>query len=255
MKVFAVLGLLISTVACGSAEVSKHQFMQDNDLWMQDCISCEANTMTEELFDSIIQAGMDVYTPIAKENNETIIINGKWTDSTVNANCLRSGKKVTINQFGGLARREEVNAEGFAIVMCHELGHAYGGAPYVQVSNKMAAEGQSDLYSTKDCFGKIQALVPALQVKKEDYSPYVLNKCTEVFGADNIRCLNGLSGSQTLGNLLATLMKEKLPDFETPDATIVSKTNVSYPKTTQCRLDTYHAGIFDLERPKCWFFQ
>lgn len=253
MKVLAILGLLASTVACGSD--SYNQFAPDNDLYLQDCLNCEsAGGVNEQEFKDIIQAGMDIYSPIAEANNETLIINGKWTDSTVNANCQRSGGKVTVNQYGGLARRPEVNPAGFAIVMCHELGHAYAGAPYISMFSKMSAEGQSDYYSTKECFDKIQALVPKLQVKQDFYENYINENCIDKSSeTSDIRCLNGLDGSHALGNLLATLMEEPLPAFETPDPTVVTVTELSYPATVQCRLDTYAAGIFKAKRPACWF--
>jgi len=253
MKVLAILGLLVSTVACGSD--SYNQFAPDNDLYLQDCLNCEsAGGVNEQEFKDIIKAGMDVYTPIAEANDETLIINGRWTDSTVNANCQRSGGKVTVNMYGGLARRQEISPAGFAIVLCHEIdGHAYSGAPYISPFNKMSAEGQSDWAATKGCFEKIQALVPELQIQQETYESYILNKCTEIFGENNIRCLNGLEGSQSLGNLLATLMKEPLPSFETPDPTVVTVTELSYPATVQCRLDSYAAGVFKDKRPACWY--
>ena len=42
-------------------------------------------------------------------------------------------------------------------------------------------------------------------------------------------------------------------DFAKPDATVVKKTITTYPRTVQCRMDTYLNGIFQLPRPACWF--
>ena len=75
----------------------------------------------------------------------------------VNANCMRNNGVVTVNMYGGLARRPEVTPEGFALVLCHELGHAYGGTPYIFQQAQIAAEGQADYYGEQTC---LKALLP-----------------------------------------------------------------------------------------------
>lgn len=205
------------------------------------------------MFNKIIDAGLEVYKPFADRNNETLTINRKWDDSTVNANTSRFFGSVTLNMYGGLARRPEVTAEGFALVMCHELGHAYGGTPYIQEWQKMSAEGQSDYYGAKEC---LQKVLPKVEMPSVTATSYTERRCKErgAIGTDvyNI-CIRQLDGSQSLGKLLAAIKKVPEPNFETPDTTVVTQTELSYPKTIQCRLDSYHNGTLLLDRPKCWF--
>jgi hypothetical protein len=230
-----------------------HSFVEDNDLWKEDGMF-EKESMTQAEFDMIIDNAYTVYAPIAKSKNNSLTINHKWDDSTVNANCSNMGGRVTINMFGGLARRPEVTREGFALVLCHELGHAFGGAPYVNPIFKLSAEGMSDYYGAGTCMSQI------LKTLATDVVPvatdFMRTKCEEKHGANTegyTTCLRQLDAGQSLGNLLAVLKKEGTPNYETPDPTVVSKTLPSYPATIQCRLDTYGAGSLELPRPACWF--
>lgn len=257
--VFALSALIISS--CGVATPAAQSFMPDNDLWKEDCLECKNGAMTQALFNEICDAGKKAFSEETRANNERMVINKKWTDSTVNANVCRGcvPGEVTINMFGGLSRRQEVNLSGFAIVLSHELGHAYGGAPYINASRKMSAEGQADWYSTLEAYRRIYALVPALQNESGDYGSFIEEVCKVPGMMEDSepvmdkRCMNSLLGGKGLATLLANLMQEPIPQFETPDPTVVTSTQLSYPETVQCRLDTYVAGTLDKSRPLCWF--
>ena len=256
MKLFSLIVSGVALVAATSAFASSEMrsFAPDNDLWQEDNLESIPH-VTEELFNKVIDAALTVYNPIAKENHESLKVNRRWTDSTVNANCRRSGGAVEINMYGGLARRDEVTPDAFALVLCHELGHAYGGAPYIQVSSKMAAEGQADYYGSSACLDAVYKVLPPnpSMIHTTDYTQ---QKCSERASAnsdDYNTCLRQLSAGQGLGNLLSALMKQDAPNYETPDPLVVKKTELSYPSTVQCRLDTYHNGILNMARPACWY--
>jgi hypothetical protein len=255
------LGLLASAflavlVSCGANAAS---FMPENDLWKEDCLGCESIGMTQELFQKIVDAGKQAYAPNAKANKEKLIINAKWEDPTVNANCGRQFGMVTVNMYGGLFRRPEMSPEGFALVLGHELNHAYGNAPYYPQSNKLSAEGQADYMATKDAYVKIAKLVPELN--QEIFSTdFIKNVCKNVKKTkknmmDSANCEHSLLGGQSLGNLLAALGGDPMPNYETPDPYVTDVTLTSYPATTQCRLDTYLAGTLGNSRPTCWFLK
>lgn len=234
------------------------KFMPENNLWQEDCIEClNATGITEIQFNAIIAAGKKAYASNAKANGEQLIINAKWTDSTVNADCSRYNGIVEVNMYGGLARRKEITPEGFALVLGHELNHAYGGTPFYSGTDHMSAEGQADYMSTKDAFAKIAAFVADLQ-KTIPVDNFIKNTCTKAYGVEANNkyrdCLHALSGGQSLANLLAVL-NDETANYSTPDKTVVKKTLESYPKTTQCRMDTYLAGELLSPRPKCWFYK
>ena len=154
--------------------------------------------------------------------------------------------------YGGLARRNEVTPDGFALVLCHELAHAYGGKPYVSPSNQIAAEGQADYFGAQSC---LHALLPKIATYEAHKSTdaYIDSRCKTT--ADYALCVRQLEAGQSLGRLLASMQKTDVPDYQTPDPTVVDRTLLSYPKTIQCRIDTYHNGTLNMPRPACWFKQ
>ncbi|MBF0206704.1 MAG: hypothetical protein HQK53_07420, partial [Oligoflexia bacterium] len=93
-------------------DVNLKQFMPDNDLWMEDdhYKNFQPN-VNQVMFNKIIQAGRDAYASNAPT------INANWDDPTVNASTMKIFGMVTINMYGGLARRPEIIPEGFAIVL------------------------------------------------------------------------------------------------------------------------------------------
>lgn len=246
--VFALSALIISS--CGVAAPAAQSFMPDNDLWIP-VDAKEVSSVTQDLFNKIIDAGTKAYSQEARDNRETIQIQKLWSSGTVNADVRRSGNSVIIRMYGGLARAKEITPSGFSLVLCHELGgHAYGGAPYIYPQGKLSAEGQADYMSTKECYRRIYALVPEMQEENEQYEEYISNNCAN----EDVACKNGLVGAKGLGQLLSSLMQEEnLPTFETPDPYVAPETMLSYPKTAQCRLDSYVAGMFQQVRPVCWF--
>lgn len=253
LVILAILSFFILVLTVSASETAKftkivyEKSMPENDLWKYDCLNCKSTTgLDEEMFNKIIDVAYEQYRPLADANNEQLVINKNWTDATVNADCSRNWGTVEVNMYGGLARREEITAEGFALVLCHELSHAYGGIPYIRVSSKMSAEGQSDYMSTRECAKKVfKELGEDLRGTPTSFMTKACKK--------NAICLSSLIGGQSLGNLLATIKSESIPNFETPDPLVVTKTNLSYPATVQCRLDTYLNGALGKDRPLCWY--
>jgi hypothetical protein len=247
--------IALSTFASAQAAPSMQtQFAEDNDLWMEDSLMADSN-VTKEMFEKIIAAGKAAYEPFAMKNNESLTINNRWDDSTVNANCGRQFGGVTVNMYGGLARRQEVTPDAFALVLCHELGHAYGGTPYIQTFSRMSAEGQADYYGSKECLDLVLKEIPAdpAMVTPTDYMKQRCNQHAAEGTEANALCIRKLVAGQGLGNLLSVLKKVTAPNYETPDPLVVRKTELSYPSTVQCRLDTYLAGGIGQARPACWF--
>ena len=234
--------LLATASSCGGQPTS---FMPENDLHLEDVYFKSA--AGEEMFDRIIDIAAEEYRGLADDNNERLIINKRWNDSTVNADVSRRWGTVYINMYGGLYRRPEVTPEAFALVVCHELGHAYGGSPYIYRSTEMSAEGQADYYGARECLRRVISHFEETPEAAEMDLPYAEDVCEEE------GCVRGLKAGYGLGWLLQALTGEDSVSYETPDETEVSETELSYPATTQCRLDTYRAGILYEERPRCWF--
>jgi len=243
---------LIASLCLLSCGAKAESIFPDNNLHLYDSLNAETG-IQESTFNQIINAAADSYQAEATQRNERLIIHKRWTDKTVNANVSRSAKyggAVTINMFGGLARRQEMTPAGFAIVLCHELGHAYAGKPFVHVPTELSAEGMADWYSTRHCLKRVWERVPRLQEMSQSYEGYIEENCIP----DDSLCRNGLEGAHGLTKLLDFLLgSEEIASFETPDPTVVTRTVLSYPATVQCRLDSYVAGVFGQAKPRCWF--
>lgn len=217
-------------------------FMPQNDLDKEDGLF--DNGMTQYQFNQIIDSVEKYYVPIVKQLGATLIINRKWSDATVNAQAYQQGDSWYVDMFGGLARRPEITFDGFAMVLCHEIGHHLGGFPFVE--SWAADEGQSDYFAMHGCAKEIWKNDDNVV---ENVDSFAKNLCDNNFDQDlpvNL-CYREMNAAFSLATLLGTLGGEKTVSFTTPDKKIVRSTNHSHPKA-QCRLDTYVAGTLCNEK-------
>jgi len=256
---------VLMLVSCG-AKAQEQSFMPENTLNFYDSFS--AANMTEAEFNKIISDAQTIYAPIISGLGAQLVIQKSWKDSTVNAYASRQGDVWLVKMFGGMARRPEMTADGFRLVLCHELGHHVAGFPFY--SGMWAAnEGQSDYYSTHACFRKMVSKVgePLGYVE-----PKVTSNCNYFWknSVNRYICKRAMMGGVSLANLLGSLGGTSV-SINTKDTRQVSKTSDSHP-AAQCRLDTYVAGSLCKNswedgvipesaeespscpnRPKCWY--
>ena len=110
----------------------------------------EKSNISQAKFNQIIDKAEQIYAPIIQSHRGKLVFNRLWKDNTVNASANQDGANWEVNMYGGLARRPEVTPDGFAMVVCHELGHHLGGYAFVNESEMTwaANEGQSDYFAT-----------------------------------------------------------------------------------------------------------
>jgi hypothetical protein len=242
-----ILGLVLaysfSSLACNIDGTGG--FAPENDMNISTSQK-SINGIDEAVFNQVIDEISAVYEPIIKAAGDKFQVNRKWDDGTVNASAQRSGKKVIVNMYGGLARHDLITKDGFAIVMCHEMGHHLGGAPKVGgFFNKWASnEGQSDYFANLKCFRKVYGSEDNVAfIKTLTVPAIVTERCSEIFSneADSALCVRSNMAAKSTADLLGSLRNTGLTDFTTPDASTVSRTNNSHPDA-QCRLDTYFAA-------------
>ena len=209
------------------------------------------SNISKEQFDEIIAIAQNVYDEIIEEENlKPLKITGYWDSTVVNAYMNEQYQINLVSISGALARRPEISPEGLALIVCHEIGHAYGGKPERRAPLFLASvEGQADYYGAGVCLEKVLKYMAS----SDQYlvTDYMRRSCQK--GERPEVCEQILVSGQSAGNFLANLKEEPLPDYETPDETRVRRTLRSYPKKVQCRLDTYFNAALDLERPRCWF--
>lgn len=199
----------------------------------------KATGISEATFGKIIDDVESFYKPIVAAKGGTLKTNRLWTNGTVNASASQSGHTWTLNMYGGLARYPGMTEDGFALVMCHELGHHLGEFP--KVSSWAANEGQADYFSTMKCFRRVhESDAPfAGQV-----SSTVQSKCAVQHHSQKeiSMCEREVQGGLDLAKVLNTLGGSTVaPSVDTPDLSQVSETYDEHPEA-QCRLDTYFAG-------------
>lgn len=222
-------------------------FMPKNDLHLREGFL--SNDVKEADFNRVLDRFQAVYGPILKNNfGATLSINRLWNDNTVNASASQSGNVWTLNMYGGLARAEPTTIDGFALVVCHELGHHVGGFPFY-VNQWAASEGQSDYFASIGCakfMWKDDVAENALSRQKisvSDDFKIPKNLCDKTYATESEQnlCYRNVLAGHSLAVLLGSLNGGPVPKFGTPDSSILTKTSTAHP-AAQCRLDTYLAG-------------
>jgi len=238
-----MLARITSTAFAGlmlTASVANAGFLPPNDLHKEDGL-LRFTTIDQAQFNAVIDEAEAVYGPIFTAFGSKLKVNRLWTDSTVNASASQSGSTWTVNMYGGLARRPEVTRDGFALVLCHEIGHHLGGYPFV--SAWAADEGQSDYFATLAC-GRL--LWSGQDIENESFAadldaiPKAMCDKTWTTAEDKNLCYRMMAGGKSLADLLSALGGTKA-SWSTPDNSAVKTTNHAHP-AGQCRLDTYTAG-------------
>lgn len=237
----AITAFAITTNSFANTTIGR--FAPENGMWIGTDEKA-ATGITQDEFNKVIDDINLIYAPIVKNKGGKLSFERKWTDGTVNAYASRSGKTWNVAMFGGLARYNTMNSDGFALVVCHELSHHLGGAPKL-LGNWASNEGQSDYAGTMKClreYFKNRDNLAAIQTMKVDL--LVTQKCTQVYAdpQEKAICIRSSMAGKILAGILNDLEQGQKPvSFETPDSHVVSQTNDEHPEA-QCRLDTYFAG-------------
>lgn len=210
-----------------------------NNLHLEDNLEMAAN-MTESEFKDIIEGVIGKYREPAAKQGATLKVNALWSNSTVNASAQQMGNSWIINMYGGLARRPEVTPDGFAMVVCHELGHHFGGFAF-KGQSWAANEGQSDYFATQACARRVWGDQKEANAQfRSSVGDFEKSKCDEAYTEQTDRdlCYRTTAAGLSLATLLSKLGNSTEPRFDTPDEKKVSRTNDNHP-AAQCRLDTY----------------
>lgn len=238
--------------------------------------------ISEVQFNSVIDQVETMYAPIVSEYGGKLKVERRWTDGTVNAYAQQDGNIWKVSMFGGLARHKTITPDGFALVVCHEIGHHIGGAPRYAGGDWASNEGQADYFATLKCLRRVWQSEDNASIVRQMSVPALLTSSCEKNWAnaeDRALCVRGGMAGESVAKLFAALSwSSKLPKFDTPDTREVARTSDSHP-ATQCRLDTYFQGAlcersFNEEigqedevtgschgstghsvglRPRCWF--
>lgn len=182
----------------------------------------------------IIDQARNVYSPLALENfNKPLIVTVIENDS-VSGSADHTYDELIVNINTGVLKAPGLTPDVLRILVCHELGHLFGGDPKKDVPYEwdgpvgpdgfslLSAEGQADYYSA-ECFRKLTD-----------------NKVS----SDRIA---------KAGLAFLTLVKKFPIAINTPDLSVTPELiRNSYP-SRQCRLDTIVRAARGESRPLCWY--
>ncbi len=204
--------------------------------------------LSEAQYNAVIDKVEAIYRPIIEDNGYSLTVNRLWSDPRVNAGTTKKGTEWILNMYGGYARHSLVTEDGYALVMCHELGHHLGGTPRKVFDSGETAwpsvEGQADYFATLKCLRKIfrkdnnEAVIAAL-----DVPAVIRDKCSKNFKEswEAAICIRTSLAGISIGAISAAIRNTTAPSVDTPDESVVEKTYEAHP-LPQCRLDTYFQG-------------
>jgi hypothetical protein len=254
-----VLGLSVAGNAFTCSPDGKDGILPENDLYIPVGLKGPQSGITEERFNEVISQVEDVYAPIISNMGSKLKVERKWSDGTVNAYASQSGKTWKVAMFGGLARHSTITEDGFALVVCHEIGHHIGGAPKKGgsagggwwggngggISSWASNEGQADYFATLKCLRKAFLNDNNIAaVEKLNAPAMVIEGCRKASKGneeETALCVRTSMAGKSVSDLFSSLGRQTTTKFDTPDTRIASSTDDSHPRA-QCRLDTYYQG-------------
>ncbi len=197
-------------------------------------------------FKKVIDHIDKIYAPVFAKMTPRLMIKRNWSSDTVNAFATLSYDWRLIDIHGGLARHPLMTEDGFALVVCHEVGHHLGGfpAPVVLSHAALSGEGQADYFSTLKCLRRYflkdnnQKITENLDVPEE-----LRENCKENFKdkEDVAICIRSAFAGLDFAKVSATLRGTEFPSFQTREKRVALVTDNDYP-SPQCRLDTFVQG-------------
>lgn len=243
----------------------------------------QANTKTEWQ-KNIFREFDKLYRPVARSNGKSFEIRIEKNDSS-SAAAETDTKRVAVIANTGLLKNSTLSPDGLRMIICHELGHIFGGAPRKNVPPEWdgpsaqdgrsftSSEGQADYYASASCFHRIirgsnhqEALVNVSAASRAQ------RQCDSRLGAnseESLICQRAAAGAE---NMLQ-LNRVSPISYSTPNQSVSDKIITdSYPDR-QCRLDTFLMGAVcrsdipivmdfndasandckDAYRPLCWY--
>lgn len=222
-------------------------FLPKNDLQIP--VSAKNAGLSEAEYHEVINKVEKVYAPVARLYGARLVMERKWESETVNAGTLRmnGGKKWVVNLYGGFPRHPEITRDGYALVICHEIGHHIGGAPkklYEHGRIWASTEGQSDYFATLKCLRKVFRNEDNLKAIKDLKVPkFVQDECQKSFPTnwEIALCVRTAMAGLSVAKVNASIRRVDFPELGSVDASVVTSTQNAHP-IPQCRLDTYFEG-------------
>ncbi len=222
------------------------------------------STVTEKSFITVFYEVIGLYQKELSQFRIPVAPIPEWTNPYITAYAAEANGVMRLGFWGGMARVPGMNDDAVALIMCHEVGHIIGGAPFIKIDQPMyeglSSEGQADYFATKECvkkyFGsKKDTLNYLYKVYESNSSEAQLCKFMGMTDLEEAICLRTINGLIGFSHVVELLKAEEGGSFSllSEDENVVEETLYNSYPSNQCRMDTFLAGLFDQERPLCWY--
>ncbi len=163
-----------------------------------------------------------------------LVLDAKWESPYFGAGVSLYQDQFHLMVLGGMTRIEKMTLDAYAAIVCHEIGHLIGGAPYQTISGAewSSAEGQSDFFAANVCLPRY---FRSLNVDSKEISARV-----EKAGFEMMDALKDFDSNEPNAKLVRFMELKK-----EVGATLINQ----YP-TIQCRYETFRKNS---SRSNCWF--
>jgi hypothetical protein len=204
-------------------------------------VRASGEKLPRKTFDRIITLFETTFSSLAHADGRELEFMTDYDEDWVEA-FARRWETDQVIVYGGTAAVNNGSEDSFALILCHETGHLYGGEPVSEPHNHLSVEGQADYWATNACLPK---LLSALSDRAPSASS--MKYC---MGDKN--CARTVDAILALTAQFADNRNLPHPALNTPDETNVTTLNYTHA-SPQCRLDTMIAGMKNLSRPRCWY--
>lgn len=178
---------------------------------------------------------LSLFSDSLKKVQRNVVLDAQWESPYFGAGIAYYDNYFYMKIFGGTTRVEGMTLDAYAALVCHELGHIIGGAPYQTFNGAewSSSEGQSDFFAASVCLPKyfLQQNIPMSKIKA----------LVEKAGYELFNALGPYGSQKELP------LERHIPlSFQTPETLFNS-----YP-SLQCRYETFRDSS---KRSECWFKQ
>jgi hypothetical protein len=250
MKIILSIIFLLSIISVWTCDLhGQTGIMEENDLYIS-VDDKDVSGVTKEQFIDVIKQVDFLYDEEVTNAGKKLVFTPRWEDGTVNAFARQVQDTWEVHMFGGLARHPKITEDGFALVVCHEMGHHLGGSPRKKSDTNRLSwasnEGQADYWGAMKCLRRYfqKQGNNILKVQRMNIPSQVKNNCAGRFfdKEEQAICLRASMAGKSVASLFHSLRQLSRPlEFHTFDSRIVETTYDGHPMP-QCRLDTFYSA-------------
>ncbi|MBC7458395.1 MAG: hypothetical protein H7235_08965 [Bdellovibrionaceae bacterium] len=221
-------------------------------IWIAGMLAVPAQAARFDRFTRWETRAVQLMNPFALKLNLRRIQISKSIDDPANMGCIEIKNHQAQMSIGADIFKDHpgLSEDGYAAILCHELGHIFAGAPiYMKDGANLSTEGQSDYWAAAVCLKKLFRAFPEPEIKTPQAS--VKSNCDKVYSTNSEQQLcyrvaaAGMNAMNVLHKSLIDVIQNdpagfyKKPDFSNHETLFSDR----YP-TLQCRAETFAAGAF-----------